>query len=171
MKALLIIDMLNDFVAERGVLFVGPQVQGVIAFSQNILERYRHDGSPVIYVCDAHRPDDTEFKQFPPHCVEGSWGAQVVEALQPQEKEVIIPKRRFSAFFGTALDMYLREMEVRELDIVGVCTNICVLYTCAEARMFHYGVRIYREGVTSFDLAAHEWALQEMRKTLGAEVI
>lgn len=171
MKALLIIDMLNDFVVEKGVLFVGPQVEQVIAFGRDVLVKYRNAGNPVVYICDTHRRDDAEFRMFPPHCVEGSWGAQVVEKLQPQEGEMVIPKRRFSAFFGTALDMYLREIEVRELELVGVCTNICVLYTCAEARMLNYRVRVYREGVTSFDLAAHEWALKEMEKTLGAEVV
>ncbi|MEN3186459.1 MAG: isochorismatase family cysteine hydrolase [Atribacterota bacterium] len=171
MRALLVIDMLNDFVTEQGVLFVGPQVNGVIPFIQNVLARYRKSNDPVIYVCDAHHANDAEFRLFPPHCVEGTWGAQVIDSLRSHGGEIIIPKRRFSAFFGTSLDITLREMEVRELEIVGVCTNICVLYTCAEARMLHYGVRVYREGVTSFDLLAHEWALKEMEKTLKAEVV
>lgn len=171
MKALLVIDMLNDFVAEHGSLFVGPQVKNVIGFIQDILFCYRRSKDPIIYACDTHRLNDAEFRLFPPHCVEGSWGAQIVDALQPREGEIVVPKRRFSAFFGTPLDIFLREMEVGELEIVGVCTNICVLYTCAEARMLHYRVRVYKEGVTSFDLDAHEWALREMEKTLRAEVI
>ncbi|MCX7667622.1 MAG: cysteine hydrolase, partial [Atribacterota bacterium] len=98
--------MLNDFVAEKGSLFVGPQVRTVIPFSQEILAQYRRSGAPVIYICDTHRRDDAEFQLFPPHCVEGSWGAQVIDVLQPQAGEIVVPKRRFSAFFGTPLDIY-----------------------------------------------------------------
>lgn len=171
MKALLVIDMLNDFVMEGGVLFVGPQVEAAIEFGRELIAQYRWHGHPVIYICDAHRPDDAEFKLFPPHCVEGTFGAEVVESLRPEKTDLVIPKRRFSAFFGTPLDLYLREKGIQELEMMGVCTNICVLYTCAEARMLNYAVRVYRQGVTSFDLAAHEWALKEMKTTLRAEVI
>ncbi len=170
-EALLVIDMLNDFVHPEGVLFVGKQVEGVIHFIGELLERKRTAGVPIFYICDAHRPDDREFALFPPHCVEGSWGSKVIAELAPHKEDIIISKRRFSAFFGTPLDLFLREMGITTLELVGVCTNICVLYTCACARMNNYLVRVYREGVTSFDLEAHAWALREMTNTLRAEVI
>lgn len=171
MKALLVIDMLNDFVTEKGVLFVGPQVEKVITFTHDLILHYRRTKDLIIYVCDSHRLDDAEFQLFPPHCVEGSWGAQIVEKLRPDAKDLVILKRRFNAFFGTSLDLSLRERGIWELEMVGVCTNICVLYTCAEARMLHYGVRVYQQGVTSFDLGSHGWALKEMAQTLKAEVV
>ena len=58
-----------------------------------------------------------------------------------------------------------------ELYLVGVCTNICVLYTAADARNLGYTVNIYRDGVASFDQAAHDFALSEAEKTLGCRVI
>lgn len=61
-------------------------------------------------------------------------------------------------------------MVVDELIITGVCTNICVLYTTADARMHNYRVKILEDAVASFDEQAHEFALQEMEKTLGAEL-
>uniref|UniRef100_A0A7V4DGW4 Cysteine hydrolase n=1 Tax=Candidatus Caldatribacterium californiense TaxID=1454726 RepID=A0A7V4DGW4_9BACT len=169
-RAFLVIDMLNDFVHPDGVLFVGHQVQGVIATIGELLEERRKQKDLIVYVCDAHRRDDAEFRLFPPHCVEGTWGAQVVADLAPQEGDFVLPKTKFSAFLGTPLDLILREKNVTHLELVGVCTNICVLYTCAFARMLHYEVTVFREGVTSFDLGAHEWALREMENTLKAEV-
>ncbi|MGQ9473028.1 MAG: cysteine hydrolase family protein [Candidatus Caldatribacteriaceae bacterium] len=171
MKALLVVDMLNDFVNEKGVLFVGPQVEKVITFVYDLILQHRRTKNLIVYVCDSHRLDDAEFRLFPPHCVEGSWGAQIIEKLGPDPKDLIISKRRFSAFFGTPLDLSLRERGIWELEMVGVCTNICVLYTCAEARMLGYGVRVYQQGVTSFDLDSHRWALKEMAQTLKAEVV
>jgi len=54
---------------------------------------------------------------------------------------------------------------------VGVCTNICVLYTAADARNLNYKVVVPKNCVTSFDLEAHKFALNEMKKTLGVEII
>lgn len=169
-KAFLVIDMLNDFVHPEGTLFVGKQVEEVIAAICQLLAERRRQGSLVIYACDAHRQDDREFQLFPPHCVEGTWGANIVEDLVPHEGDILLPKTKFSAFCGTPLDLLLRERGVASIEVVGVCTNICVLYTCAWARMLNYRVTVFRRGVTSFDLEAHEWALREMERTLKVDV-
>lgn len=74
-------------------------------------------------------------------------------------------------FFCTELDLYLREKGVKELYLVGVCTNICVLYTAADARNLGYTVNIYESGVASFDEEAHRFALKEAKNTLGCNII
>jgi len=94
-----------------------------------------------------------------------------VAELAPQEGDLKIYKRRYSAFFGTDLDLTLRELGVTEVELVGVCTQICVLYTAADARMLNYDVTVRRNCVASFDPQAHEFALKEMEKTLGVKVI
>lgn len=170
-KALLIVDILNDFVHPKGVLYVGDQVREVIGFCKELITTKRKQGDPLFFICDTHRKDDAEFELFPPHCIEGEWGNKIFEELQPEKDDYIIPKRRFSAFFGTPLDMFLREAKIEELEVVGVCTNICVLYTVASARMLGYQVKVYGQGVTSFDLDAHRFALKEMSNTLKAEVV
>jgi hypothetical protein len=101
----------------------------------------------------------------------GNYVGMWFEEVKPQEGEFIIPKRRFSAFFGTELDLLLREKKVEKVEIVGVLTNICVLYTAAWAQMLHYQVAAYRQGLTSNDLQAHEFALKEMKNTLGIEIL
>jgi len=54
--------------------------------------------------------------------------------------------------------------------LVGVCTNICVLYTAVDARMRNYSVTVIKEGVASFSQEAHEFALKEMENTLGVKI-
>jgi nicotinamidase/pyrazinamidase len=169
-KALLVIDMLKDFLQADGALCIGDTRDIIEKVSLRIQE-YRSQGDPVIYVADRHLPHDAEFHMFPPHCLSGEEGGDVVEELAPLKGEVTICKRRYSAFFGTDLDLTLRELGVTELELTGVCTQICVLYTAADARMLNYGVTVRRDCVASFDPEAHEFALKEMEKTLGAEVL
>ena len=169
-KAFLVIDMLKDFVDPGGKLYIGDEARRVIPAIKRAIEHARNKGCPVIYVCDRHLPDDPEFSMFPPHCIVGSEGAEVTEELKPMPGDRVIPKRRYSAFFQTDLDLTLRELGVDELVILGVCTNICDLYTAADARMLGYKVTVLRECVASFDKEAHEFALKEMERTRGAKV-
>ncbi len=91
--------------------------------------------------------------------------------MAPREGDFQVYKRRYSAFFGTDLDLTLRELGVTELELVGVCTQICVLYTAADARMLNYNITVRKECVASFDEDAHAFALKEMEKTLGVKVL
>ncbi len=169
-RALLVVDCLNDFLSLEGSLNCGEAGRRVIEPIRQELERARADGTAVVYACDRHLPNDREFELYPPHCLEGSWGAQVVEELTPLARERVMPKRRFSAFFGTDLDLWLREQGIEELRIVGVCTNICVLYSAADARMRGYEVSVPDNAVASFDPRAHEGALRELADVLKAHV-
>ncbi|MEW5920482.1 MAG: isochorismatase family cysteine hydrolase [Bacillota bacterium] len=169
-KALLIIDMLRDFLERDGALCIGDTEE----IRQNVSSRlaeWRGRGDPVIYIMDRHLPHDAEFKMFPPHCLAGEWGGEVVDELDPREGDYLIYKRRYSAFFGTDLDLTLRELGVTQLELAGVCTQICVLYTAADARMRGYDVTVRENCVASFDGEAHDFALKEMEKTLGVQVV
>ena len=169
-KALIVIDMLRDFLEPDGRLYIGPTAQNVVEAVGREIEKARSCQTPVIYVCDTHSEDDSEFRMFPSHCVIGTPGADVVDELKPHPGDKIIPKRRYSAFFQTDLDLTLRELGIDEIVLVGVCTNICNLYTAADARMLNYKVTALRDCMSSFDEAAHEFALKEMEQTLGVTV-
>lgn len=171
MKALLIIDMLKDFIYKDGLLTTGPSGAEIVSFIKDKTDEFRNEGHSIIYICDNHEEDDNEFDMFPPHCVAGSKGSEIIEELEVRPEDKIIYKRRYSSFFGTELDLTLREKRINEIYIVGVCTNICVLYTAADARNLAYNVNIYKDGVASFNEEAHIFALKEMKNTLGCKVI
>ena len=171
MKALLVIDMLKDFIDDDGVLTTGEAGKRLIGFIKEKIDEFRAQGDPVVFVCDNHEPDDKEFAMITPHCIAGTPGSQVIDELEVRSGDKIIKKRRYSAFFGTDLDLYLREKVVDELYLVGVCTNICVLYTAADARNLNYTVNIYENGVASFDEEAHRFALKEAKNTLGCRIL
>lgn len=169
-EALVIIDMLNDFILEGAPLEV-PGVRSIVPRIRERLHRARELGQPVIFICDSHTEDDPEFRVWPRHAVQGTSGAQVVEELKPLEGERIVRKRRFSGFFETDLDRTLRELGVTSLVLTGVVTNICVLYTTADAAMRGYRVVIPRDCVFALTPEEHRFALQQMEKVLGAEVV
>ena len=146
-------------------------MQRIIPVIQGEIARARKAAEPVIHLTDDHLENDAEFAMFPPHAIHGSKGAEIIPALAPQDGDVRIPKRRYSGFFGTDLDITLRERGIDTLRLVGDCTNICVLYTAADARNLGYAVEVVRDGVTSFDEEAHRGALRELEKTLGATIV
>src|SRR5882762_1405766 len=163
--------MIEDFAHEGGALYCGPSMGQIIPVIQRELERARAAGEPVLYLTDNHVPDDAEFKMFPPHAIAATKGAEIIPELAPEDNDDVIPKRRFSGFFGTDLDITLRERGVDTLRLVGDCTNICVLYTAADARNLGYAVEVVEAAVTSFDEEAHRDGLRELEKTLGAKIL
>ena len=170
-RALLVVDMIEDFVHEGGALYCGPSMARIVPVIQREIARARDVAEPVVYLTDNHLPDDAEFQVFPPHAIAGTKGAEIVPELAPRDDDRVIPKRRYSGFFGTDLDITLRERGVDTLRLVGDCTNICVLYTAADARNLGYAVEVLEDGVTSFDEEAHRDALRELEKTLGAKIL
>ncbi len=170
-RALLVVDMIEDFVHEGGALYCGPSMAKIVPVIQRELAQAHGASEPVVYLTDNHMPADAEFQMFAPHAIAGTKGAEIVPELAPAKGDVVIPKRRYSGFFGTDLDITLRERGVDTIRLVGDCTNICVLYTAADARNLGYAVEVVRDGVTSFDDEAHRDALRELEKTLGAKIV
>jgi len=169
--AVIVVDMLNDFIRSDGVLYCGPQSEVIIEPIAQRVREARANGDPVIYLCDTHRPDDPEFQMFAPHAIAGTPGAHIIPELAPQPEDRVIPKRRFSAFIGTELLLALHELHADALELTGVCTNICIQYTACNARDLGYPVTVHASRVATLDLEAHEFALKQMETVLGVTVI
>jgi len=98
-------------------------------------------------------------------------GAEIIDELRPQGLDYVVPKRRFSAFLGTELLLVLHELKIEEVELTGVCTNICVLYTAGNARDLDYAVTVHAGRVATFDEKAHGFALEQMESVLGVKVV
>jgi nicotinamidase/pyrazinamidase len=169
-NAVLVVDMLRGFLEEGYPLYIGADARGIIPHIRKLLKRELAQGSKVIYLCDNHGPDDLEFKMFPPHCIKGTVEAEIIPELAGYKGEVI-PKKRYSGFYGTDLEAKLKEIMPDKLIICGVLTNICVMHTTADARNRDYEVEIPVDCVASPDGAAHRFALEHMDKVLGARLV
>lgn len=169
-KALIIVDMLNDFIDKNGVLYCGDTVEPIVPFIQTRLKTFRDRGELVVYLQDSHDEDDKEFERFPQHSVIGTWGSAIIPQLEPRPGENVIPKKRFSGFFGTDLEKVLEDANVDEVEVVGVCTSICVMDTVGGLANRDYKVTVPVKGVTDFDPEMHQFSLLRMEKIYGANV-
>ena len=122
--ALIVMDMLNDFLDPGGSLYVGAQAREIIPFVARKIAEFRAQEGVVIFVCDAHAPDDREFRSFPAHAVKGSWGARIIPELTPAPGDYRVEKTRHSAFDHTNLDDLLQQEQVEAVHVVGVMTSI-----------------------------------------------
>jgi nicotinate phosphoribosyltransferase len=168
-NAVLVIDMIKGFLEKGYPAYCGRRARGIIPNVQGLLERELAQGAKAFLLCDHHAPDDPEFKMFPRHCVEGTVETEIVPEFAGYPGEVIA-KRRFSGFFDTPLEKKLSQLKPDKLIVCGICTDICVLQTVADARTRDYEVEIPVDCVASFNEAAHRWALEYMEKTLGAKL-
>lgn len=168
--AILVIDMLNDFVSDGGSLVV-PGAKKIVPSIKRRLTTAGKNRIPVIYVCDSHHPKDPEFKNWPRHAVEGSWGAQVVDDLEPAKNDYVIPKKRYSGFHQTSLDLTLRELGVENLIITGVVTNICVYFTAVDGYMRGYKIAVPKNCVIGLNAKDHKFALEQMKVLLSTRVV
>lgn len=166
----LVVDMVKGFCQPGCALFCGDESRKIIPNIRRLLEREQARGSRTLFTTDSHEPNDAEFKMFPPHCIQGTPEAEVIPELAEYATEVI-PKRRFSSFFGTELDARLREIKPEKLIVCGVCTDICVMFTVADARNRDYQVEVPVDCVASFDPQAHRFALSHMERVLGARLV
>ena len=166
----IVVDMLRGFLEEGRALDCGPPARAIVPNVRRLLEAEQRRGSHLIFLADTHDPDDKEFAVFPPHCVRGTEETEVTPELAGLATE-IIPKRRYSGFFGTNLDARLRELAPSKITVCGICTDICVMHTVADARNRDYPVEVPVDCVATFDEEAHRCALQHMERVLGAKLV
>jgi ureidoacrylate peracid hydrolase len=139
--AVIVVDMLNDFLETGGVLARagGRALYGPI---QRLVDAAHANGTAVIWLRDEHEPGDPEFRKHGPHCVKGSWGAQIVDALRPGPDDIILAKSVYNGFFRTPLHETLQRLGIDTLIMTGVATNVCVRSTCHDAFFLGYNVLV-----------------------------
>jgi len=171
-NAVIVVDMQRGFLEKGHPLFCGEEARKSIPNVKKLLERELAKGSALFFTADTHEPDDKEFQMFPPHCIKGTEEAEIIPELADfVAKGTLIPKRRFSGFFETDLAERLKRLAPDKLIVCGVCTDICVMHTVADARNRDYAVEVPANCVASFDPEAHEFAMKHMEKVLGAKIV
>src|SRR5262245_2908923 len=169
MKALLVVDMLNDFVTGK---IVNPRAERIIPNIQQLLERARADQDDwlVVYVNDAHLPNDFELRVWGEHAMAGTPGAQIIPELAAHDGEFVLPKRFYSSFHETGLDPLLRQFRVDTLVLTGQHTNLCVRHTTADAFFRGYQVIVPPDAVESLSEEDHQSGLRYLDTMYSASL-
>ena len=165
--AVVVVDMQNDFVRKGGKLYV-PDAEKTIGPIRKLLDKARVKGVRVIYTQDWHLRNDPEFEVWGEHCVEGTWGADIVDELKPMQGDVVVRKRRYDAFFGTDLDYLLRHVvKADTLVLTGTVANICVLHTAGSAALNWYRVVVPIDAVSALNRFDYLLALRQISYLYG----
>jgi nicotinamidase/pyrazinamidase len=165
----LVIDMQRGFLEEGNPLFCGESARRIIPKVQRLLDREVARGSTIVFTADAHAPDDKEFQMWPAHCIKGTEEAEIIPELASYTGRRV-DSARYSAFYGTDLENQLTELKPDSIHVCGVCTDICVLHTVADARCRDYDVLVYSDCVATFDEQMHQFGLKHMGEILGAQI-
>ena len=168
--ALLVIDVLTS--SEPDSVY-DPQPDEA-AFNENcvrLTRAARAAGLPVIFTNDDHIEGlDKELELWGPHGIHGK--VQNLPALEAGsgERDFIVPKRRYSGFFGTGLDLLLRELGVRTLIAIGADTNICVLHTLADAYFLGYETVVAQDATRTFLCGTQEAGIEHFVKCYDSRI-
>ena len=127
-------------------------------------------GVPVIFCNDAHvRGLDRELELWGEHGIAGE--TRVFPEIEMGEDDIVIPKRRYSGFFQTDLDLTLRELGVTTVVAVGADTNICVLHTLADAYFLGYSSVVVTDATMTFLCGTQAGALEHCKKCYGSAFV
>ena len=167
--ALLIIDMQNDFVRQGGSLVV-PDAEQTIPAIAALLKLARAHGMRVVYSQDTHREGDPEWRIWPEHCREESWGWEIVQELAPAADDTVLRKVRYDAFYGTPLGHLLRVWGTDTVVICGTLANSCVHYTAASAALRWYDIVIPHDAVSALEPFDLESSLRQTAFVFGGRI-
>lgn len=175
-SGLIVVDMINDFVRNDGVMWI-PGAQKIIPTVIKEIETMAERGGIIFLACDCHEEGDNELEIFSPHAMVSTDGANIFKDIDNATNSdskihasvYYVPKNTFSAFHGTRLPSLLAQCKITQLRVVGVATSICVLHTVAGALFRGFDVTVVEKGCADI-LYSNEWAMDYMHNILGANV-
>jgi len=164
--AILVIDMVKDYFDPQRNLTVTPFASAIVAPIRELATAFRKNGWPVVFATDAFTEDDFIFTgRMKPESLKGTEGAEVIDELDKQPEDLWLPKPRFSAFFQTGLETYLRERNVTLCAVTGIATPVCVLTTALDAICYDFRCTIVSDCSAATSTKAHHDILNIYRKS------
>jgi len=159
-SALIIVDVQNDFIP-GGALPV-PEGDRVVPILNEYIGKFVKGGGKIFATRDWHPPNHISFKDrggpWPPHCVQGTWGASFHKDLRLPADAIIISKasspdkEAYSGFQDTELAGKLRQLGIRRVFIGGLATDYCVLNTVMDALSNGFETYLLLDGCRGIDL-------------------
>ena len=168
--ALLILDMISDFEFDDGdKLF--PYALKAARSLKALKDRARTAGVPVLFVNDNFGKWHKDFGAYVRSIEKRSEkGRQIIELLGPEKDDYHILKPQRSAFYATPLEVLLLTLDVSDLIITGITTDICVLFSAHDAYMRGYKLSVPSDCTAAVTAAYHKDALRLMKRVVYADV-
>ncbi|ATW26224.1 cysteine hydrolase family protein [Candidatus Formimonas warabiya] len=164
--ALLVIDL--QMVSWPNEYYGVPNMPQIVKNVQPVLTGCRNMGIPVIYTRQYHSKSGIDTSRGEPRLpegypyMEGSAGLEIVSAIKPAEKDIVINKHRWSAFFNTETEIILRRLGIEHLIMCGVTTDCCVMLTAYDAFYRDYLITIIEDCCGATEHALHQASIINM---------
>ena len=152
---------------DSGIPHMGGMAERVVR-ARTLVTAARAANVPVIFIQEVHRPDLVDFGreldgEEDLHCIDGQKGTEIAaEEVDFRPGDYHIPKRRYSAFFATDLELLLKGLKVETLILLGGLTDVCVHYTFVDGHQNNYYCRVVEDCVGGSSYPAHEASLAAM---------
>jgi nicotinamidase-related amidase len=167
--ALIVIDMLNDFLQA----WAPASKQRLVQATNELVAILRGHQRPVIWVRQEFRPDLQD--AFPEMrakgiriTIAGTPGCQIASELAVDPSNTVLIKKRYSAFYGTNLDQVLAELKPDGLILAGINTHACIRMAAIDAYQRDWDVILAADCVSSYDREHHEISLRYMKDKIAA---
>ena len=167
-KALLIIDVINDFQFEYGDQLL-QHTQNIITPLLQLKKRAKQQHIPIIYINDHYNLWQADFKKIINHC-RTNRNNEYITAISPDEDDFFLIKPKHSAFYETPLHTLLSHLKINSLVLTGIAGNICVLFTANDAYMREYQLYCPKDCIASADVQDNRYALTMMLNVLKANI-
>ena len=168
---ILVMDMLNDFIYGR---LKSVRVRKIIPKIKYLLDFARRKNIPIFYCNDEHLLSDPEIKVWGAHAIKGTKGADVIQDIKPTYNDLMIPKRRYSAFDKSKLEKTLKSTYNGKgpttIIMTGIHTHICIKHSTYDAFTRGYDTIIAEDGVNAFTKNDHMFGLEYMKANYGARI-
>lgn len=172
--ALLLVDMQKE--SQYGI----EGVDEAVAAAEGVVAACRTAGVPVVYTRHVNRRDGVgvstgevfDSDRLPVYYRAGTDSINIVESLEPQPRDAVVDKHRWSGFHGTSLDLILRSLGARELFIGGFTTDCCVLTSVYDAYARDYRVSLVPDMCAATNTGSHSAAVLMMANWVyGIEIL
>lgn len=177
--ALVIVDMMNDFLAVDAPL-ESPAGRHMVPTVQRVREHFRAHQAPVIYTRHEHHHDGRDMGRYrdlyPPVAngdalIKGTGGTDIYADIAPGGDEVVISKHRYSAFYGTDLEMQLRGQNIHTVVVTGVTTEDCVHATARNAMFRDFWSVVVADACATYDHPDLGWGALSAQEVHQATLV
>ncbi len=177
--ALIVIDIQKGAFLDRGDAGI-PTMDGYsdnMARARRVVDAAHANDIPVIFIQEIHRRDMVDYGRELDgsegiHCMDGEPGTPVAfEEMGREPRDYFIHKRRYSAFFGTELEILLKGLKAQTLIMVGGMTDVCVHYSFVDGHQHDYYCRVVSDCVGGTSPEAHQASLNAMEYLQAGAVI
>jgi nicotinamidase-related amidase len=174
--AVVVVDMQNGFCHPDGSLYAPASEEAIDPVSE-VIEIGRDAGAQVVYTRDVHPPEQfedahyyDEFERWGEHVVEGSWEAEIVEELTPEEGDHVVEKHTYNAFYRTELEGWLRARGIDDLVFCGTLANVCVFHTAGSAGLRDFRPVVVEDALGYIEEGHLEYAIEHSEWLFGEAV-